>query len=204
VGRVPRLYGLSRLRALEPQRPPRRYQWARPGDTLHLDVKKLGRVKGLGHRVTCDRSNGLRNRGIGREYVHVCVDDASRVAYVEVLDDQLRVTTAGFLERAVAYYRLLTENGSAYRSRAIVHACARARLRHRRTPPAPTARPSASSSRCCVSAPTSGRTTRLESGAGTRRLAPVLQRAPNPHRAGHGAARPASLPGEYNAMTLHT
>jgi len=62
-------------------------------------------------------------------------------------------------------------------------------------PPAPTARPSASSSRCCVSAPASGRTTRLESGAGTRRLAPVLQRAPNPHRAGHGAARPASFPG---------
>jgi hypothetical protein len=70
--------------------------------------------------------------------------------------------------------------------------------------PAPTARPSASSSRCCVSAPTSSRTTRLESGSGTRRLAPILQRAPNPPRAAHGAARPASLPGAYNAMTLHT
>jgi transposase InsO family protein len=110
---------------------------------LHLDVKKLGRVKGLGHRITGDRSSSLRNPGIGWEYVHVCVDDASRVAYVEVLDDELGTTTAAFLERAVAHYgelgirtrRVLTDNGSPYRSRAFARTCAQTRVRHRRTKP---------------------------------------------------------------------
>ncbi len=110
---------------------------------LHLDVKKLGRVKGLGHRITGDRSNRLRNRGIGWEYVHVCVDDASRVAYVEVLENELGTTTAAFLERAIVHYRelgirtrrVLTDNGSPYLSRAFAQTCARGRVRHRRTKP---------------------------------------------------------------------
>jgi transposase InsO family protein len=143
VARVLRRHGLSRLRSLEPPIPVRRYEWARPGDMLHLDVKKLGKVKGLGHRVTGDRSNRLRNRGIGWDFVHVCVDDASRVAYVEVLADELGQTTAGFLERAIAHYRelgvrtrrVLTDNGSPYLSRAFAQACARGRVRHRRTKP---------------------------------------------------------------------
>lgn len=143
VARVLRRHGLSRLRSLEPPIPVKRYEWAKPGDMLHLDVKKLGRVKGLGHRITGDRSSSLRNPGIGWEYVHVCVDDASRVAYVEVLDDELGTTTSAFLERALTHYRelgirtrrVLTDNGSPYRSRAFAQACARGRLRHRRTKP---------------------------------------------------------------------
>ena len=143
VARVLRRHGLSRLRSLEPPIPVKRYEWARPGDMLHLDVKKLGRVKGLGHRITGDRSSSLRNPGIGWEYVHVCVDDASRVAYVEVLDDELGTTTSAFLERALTHYRelgirtrrVLTDNGSPYRSRAFAQACARGRVRHRRTKP---------------------------------------------------------------------
>ena len=74
---------------------------------LHLDVKKLGKVKGLGHRITGHQSRLLRNRGIGWDFVHVCVDDATRVAYVEVLADELGTTTAGFLQRALGYYREL-------------------------------------------------------------------------------------------------
>jgi len=141
VARVLRRHGLSRLRALEPVQPVRRYEWARPGDMLHLDVKKLGRIQGLGHRVTGDRQYARRN--VGWEYVHVCIDDATRVAYVEVLEDELGGTTAGFFERAVAHFRqlgirtrrVLTDNGGSYRSFAFAHACARARVKHRRTRP---------------------------------------------------------------------
>jgi transposase InsO family protein len=144
VARVLRRHGLSRLGALEPPVPVRRYEWARPGDMLHLDVKKLGRIEGgPGHRVTGDRREQERSRGAGWEYVHVCVDDASRVAYVEVLEDELGITTAGFLRRAVAYYqalgirvrRVLTDNGSPYMSKAFAHACVTARTKHRRTRP---------------------------------------------------------------------
>ena len=141
VARVLRRHGLSRLRSLEPPVPIRRYEWARPGDMLHLDVKKLGRVNGVGHRITGDYTR--RSRGIGWEYVHVCVDDATRVAYVEVLADELGTTTSGFLQRAIAHYRelgirarrVLTDNGSPYLSRAFAQACARTRIRHRRTKP---------------------------------------------------------------------
>jgi transposase InsO family protein len=141
VARVLRKHGLSRLRSLEPPIPVKRYEWARPGDMLDLDVKKLGKVNGLGHRMTGIRTH--QNRGIGWDFVHVCVDDASRVAYVEVLADELGQTTAGFLERALAHYRelgirtsrVLTDNGSPYLSRAFAHACARGRVRHRRTKP---------------------------------------------------------------------
>jgi transposase InsO family protein len=141
VGRVLRGHGLSRLSALEPKPVVRRYEWARPGDMLHLDVKKLAKIDGLGHRVTGDRTT--RKRGIGADFVHVCVDDASRVAYVEVLEDELGTTTAGFLERAVGYYsdlgirvrRILTDNGPNYKSHVFALACARLRARHKRTRP---------------------------------------------------------------------
>lgn len=141
VARVLKRHGLSRLRALEPAEPVKRYEWDRAGDMLHLDVKKLGRIKGVGHRITGDRTG--RNRGIGWEYVHVCVDDATRVAYVEVLPDETGATTVGFLKRAVAWYRsmgikvrrVLTDNGTNYRSRRFANACVWLRLRHRRTKP---------------------------------------------------------------------
>jgi transposase len=86
--------GLGRLSRLEPVEPPNRYERKRPGELLHIDVKKLGRISGgAGHRITGDRRH--QSRGIGWEYVHVCVDDATRLAYVEVLDDEKAVTAAG-------------------------------------------------------------------------------------------------------------
>jgi transposase InsO family protein len=143
VARVLVRHGLSRLRALEPVQPVQRYEWDKPGDMLHLDVKKLGRIKGLGHRITGDHSKPNRNAGIGWDFVHVCIDDSSRVAYVEVLPDEKATTTVGFLKRAVAWYRsmgvrvhrILTDNGSNYISKAFANACVWLHLRHRRTRP---------------------------------------------------------------------
>jgi len=133
--------GLGRLSRLEPPEPPNRYQRERPGELLHIDVKKLGRIGRPGHRVHGDRRR--RSRGIGWEYVHVAVDDATRLAYVEVLEDEKAVTAVAFLRRAVAHFgdygirveRVMTDNGSAYVS--IVHslACKALRIRHLRTRP---------------------------------------------------------------------
>lgn len=141
VSRVLKRNGMSRLRALEPVTPVKRYEWDEPGDMLHLDVKKLGRIKGIGHRITGSRN--ARNRGIGWDYVHVCVDDASRVAYVEVLADEGGESSAAFLKRAVAWYRsmgirverVLTDNGSGYISKVFQNQCVWLRVRHRRTRP---------------------------------------------------------------------
>ncbi|WP_157962031.1 helix-turn-helix domain-containing protein, partial [Acuticoccus kandeliae] len=91
--------GLGRLKALEPKEPPRRYQRERPGEFIHLDIKKLGRFERAGHRVTGSRL-GHRNRGAGWDFVHVAIDDATRLAYVEILADEKRGTTTGFLVRA--------------------------------------------------------------------------------------------------------
>jgi len=133
--------GLGKLSRLEPAEPANRYERKRPGELLHIDVKKLGRIAGAGHRVTGDRRR--QAKGIGWEYVHVCVDDATRIAYVEVLEDEKATTAAGFLRRAVAHYRahgirvdrVMTDNGSCYRG--IVHAlaCKTLGLRHLRTRP---------------------------------------------------------------------
>jgi transposase InsO family protein len=141
--------GLGKRSRLEPAEPPNRYERKRPGELLHIDVKKLGRIDKIGHRFTPQHtSRDARNRWatrrtIGWEYAHVCVDDATRLAYVEVLDDERGATAAGFLRRAVAFYasygitveRVMTDNGSAYRS--IVHAlaCRALGLRHLRTRP---------------------------------------------------------------------
>ena len=116
--------GLSRLRLLEPKEPVRRYERPAPGELIHLDIKKLGRIRGVGHRIHGNRT--IRQRGIGWEYVHVCIDDHSRVAYVEVLEDERGETAAGFLERAIRHFaelgvqvlRALTDNGSCYCSEA--------------------------------------------------------------------------------------
>jgi transposase len=103
--------GLGKRSRLEPPEPPNRYERKRPGELLHIDVKKLGRIDKIGHRISGSRaSSHLRHnwrgnrRVIGWEYVHVCVDDATRLAYVEVLDDEKGITAAGFLRRAVAFY----------------------------------------------------------------------------------------------------
>ena len=117
-----RRLGLNRLSHLEPPRPVVRYERERPGELVHLDIKKLGRIGRVGHRIHGNRRT--RVTGIGWEYTHVAIDDHSRLAYSEVLDDETAETTAGFLRRAVAWYatqgivveRLLTDNGGAYRS----------------------------------------------------------------------------------------
>jgi transposase InsO family protein len=141
VGRILRRHRLSRWRDLEPRPPARRYEYERPGGLLHLDIKKLGRIDGVGHRIHGDRRT--RARGVGWEFAHVAVDDCSRLAYVEVLSDERAITTAGFLERALAWLgergitvrRVLTDNGSAYVSALFADLCRRRDLRHRRTRP---------------------------------------------------------------------
>jgi transposase-like protein len=142
VARVLQRAGLHRLKYLQPPEPPRRYERRRPGDLLHIDVKKLGRIAGrVGHRIHGDRSQ--RVEGAGWEYVHVCIDDRSRLAYVEVLLNEQRFTTIGYVERTVAFYRrfdirvraVMTDNGSARVSRVFRAACQTLSLRHLRTRP---------------------------------------------------------------------
>ncbi len=136
--------GLGKLSRLEPPEPPNRYERRTPGELIHIDVKKLGRiVSGAGHRVTGNRGPGQRARGAGWEYCHVCVDDATRLAYVEVLKDEKATTAIGFLRRAVAFYarhgvnvqRVMTDNGPAYVSLAHRLACTALGLKHLRTRP---------------------------------------------------------------------
>ncbi len=137
--------GLGKLSRLEPPEPPNRYERRHAGELIHIDVKKLGRIhRGAGHRML-GRGPG-RHGGKGRagwEYVHVCVDDATRLAYVEVLADEKATTAVAFLRRAVAFYarhgisvqRVMTDNGSAYRSALHAVACRALGLKHLRTRP---------------------------------------------------------------------
>ena len=134
--------GLGRLAALEPKPPVIRYQRERPGELLHLDIKSLGRFDKPGHRVTKQRK-GNRNKGAGWDCVHVAIDDATRLAYVEVLSDQTRGTTTGFLVRALRWFkargilveRVMTDNGSPYVSRLFAKALRWLNIRHIRTRP---------------------------------------------------------------------
>jgi transposase len=138
VCRVLKRRGLNKLSALEPAEPIRRYERENPGELIHLDIKKLGRIGSVGHRIA-GRRTGVVNRhiGIGWEFVHVCIDDASRVAFVQVMADQRKESAVAFLEAAVAYYaklgvrieRVMTDNGSCYRSKTFRAACARLGLR---------------------------------------------------------------------------
>ena len=132
--------GLGRLAALDPKPEIVRYQRDQPGELIHLDIKKLGRIDGIGHRITGDRRG--RKRGIGWDFLHVCVDDASRLAYTEILPDERKESAVAFLERAFAWFatlgvtveRVMTDNGSAYRSHRFRQALA-AGLKHKRTRP---------------------------------------------------------------------
>ena len=146
VSAILKRVGLGRLSRLAPLEPPNRYERRRAGELLHVDVKKLGRIARPGHRVFGKSSQtGWQRRAFHRgwEYVHVCVDDATRLAYVEVLADERGETAAAFLERANAWYRsqgvqverVMTDNGAAYRSRVHAEACRRLRLRHLTTRP---------------------------------------------------------------------
>jgi transposase InsO family protein len=133
--------GLGKLWRLEPLEPPNRYEKQRPGELVHVDVKKLGRIGRPGHRVNGDRRS--RSRGIGWEYVHVAIDDATRLVYVEVLEDEKAATAVGFLRRAIAHFaafgirveRLMTDNGNAYRSAIHALACKTLGIKHLRTRP---------------------------------------------------------------------
>jgi transposase InsO family protein len=137
VARWLRRAGLGRLAHLDTPAPVRRHQRARPGELIHLDIKKLGRFDRPGHRVTGTRA-GCRNRGVGWDFVHVAVDDATRLAYAEVLADERKATTTGFLLRALRWFRargirarrVMTDNGSAYRSRRFAKALRLLVLRH--------------------------------------------------------------------------
>jgi transposase InsO family protein len=141
VAAVLKRAGLSRLRYLDPPQAVRRYEHTAPGDLIHLDIKKLGRIRGIGHRITGDRRD--RFRGAGWEYVHVAIDDFSRFAYVEVLANEQGDTTAGFFRRALIFFRrhriqvkrVLTDNGSAYRSHVFVELCQARSVTPKRTRP---------------------------------------------------------------------
>jgi transposase InsO family protein len=144
--------GLGKLSRLEPPEPPNRYERKRAGELVHVDVKKLGRIskRGAGHRALgfgrrqSQFKEGPRRRGAtGWEFVHVCVDDATRLAYVEVLGDERGPTAAGFLRRAVAWFadhgirveRVMSDNGSCYRSTVHAAICRELGLRHLFTQP---------------------------------------------------------------------
>jgi transposase InsO family protein len=137
---VLRRLGISHLRRLEPPRRVIRYEWPAPGDLVHLDTKKLGRIDGVGKRFG---SPVRRSRGIGWDHVHVAVDDHSRLAYVQELPDTHPATTVAFLERALAFYRshgievrrVLTDNGGCYRSRLFVEALSSHAIAERKTRP---------------------------------------------------------------------
>lgn len=141
VGNVLRRHGIGQLPPLQPKPPVHRYERARPGELVHIDTKALGRIAGVGHRIHGDRTT--RVRGIGWEHVHVCVDDASRLAYVEARATNQQHDAIGFLERALAWFAahgvriegVMTDNGPAYQARAFAAVCTRLGLRHLRTRP---------------------------------------------------------------------
>ena len=134
--------GLGRLTSETETEPARRYQRERPGELLHLDTKKLARFWRVGHRVTGDPRDHL-NRGAGWEVLHVAIDDATRLAYVEVLPDEKRTTTAGFLVRALRWFkqlgiaveRVMTDNGSGYVAKSFRRLLMRLGIKHLRTRP---------------------------------------------------------------------
>lgn len=143
VSRILKRLGLNKLSALAPAEPVRRYEREHPGELIHIDIKKLGKFNRIGHRITGDRIGQSKTRGIGWEFVHVCIDDASRLAFSQVKKDERKTSATAFLKAAVAYYqglgvqvqRVMTDNGSCYRSRAFARTCKRLGLKHIRTRP---------------------------------------------------------------------
>ena len=145
--RILKRLGLNRLSALEPAEPVRRYEREHPGDLIHIDIKKLGKIDGIGHRITGDRTGQSNRRsrgeGLGWEFVHVCIDDNSRIAFSKVMPDEKKKSAIAFLKAALAYYaslgvkvqRVMTDNGSCYKSFAFARACKRRGLKHIRTKP---------------------------------------------------------------------
>jgi transposase InsO family protein len=166
--------GLGRLAALEPKQPPRRYQRQHPGELIHLDIKKLARFERVGHRITGDRRHA--SIGAGYDCFHVANDDATRLAYVEVLPDETRRSTTAFLVRALRWFRargirverVMTDNGSGYVARLFRKALRMLGIRHSAQGPIrprPMARPSASSGRFCGNGPMRSRSARRMPGS---------------------------------------
>jgi transposase InsO family protein len=143
VSRILKRLGLNRIDALEPAIPVQRYEHERPGEMIHIDIKKLGRFNRIGHRITGDRGGQSNSRGVGGEFVHVAIDDHSRVAFAKIMASEKKRCATSFLRAAVAYYaslgikveRVMTDNGSCYKSFAFRKACKQLGLRHIRTKP---------------------------------------------------------------------
>jgi transposase InsO family protein len=141
VALVLRRAGLNRVSRLEPPPVIQRYQWPHAGDLLHLDIKPLSRIRGVGHRIHGNRA--INHRGAGYEYAHVAIDDATRLSYVEVRRSQRRRACAAFLRNALVWFRrrgitvrrVLTDNGPGYKSRRFAGVCRTWQLRHRFTRP---------------------------------------------------------------------
>ena len=142
-----RRLGLNRLSALDAKPVIIRYERDHPGELIHIDIKKLGRIDGIGHRITGDRhgqSNKRGNkRGTGWEYLHVAIDDASRLAFTAMMPDERKESAVAFLDAAIAWFkahgvtvqRVMTDNGPAYKSHAFAKAIAAHGLKHKRTRP---------------------------------------------------------------------
>ena len=143
VSRVLRRLKLSRMRDLDPPDPVRRYERRRPGELIHLDIKKLGRFEKVGHRITGDRTGQSNSRGVGWEFVHVAIDDHSRIATSEIFPDEKASSAVAALKAAVRFYkrlgitveRVMTDNGSCYKANAFRKACQDLGIRHIRTKP---------------------------------------------------------------------
>ena len=143
VSRILKRLGLNRLSALEPAEPIRRYERAAPGEIIHIDIKKLGKFNRIGHRITGDRTGQSKTRGVGWEYVHLAIDDHSRLAYSEILPDEKRGSCLRFLFNALRFFRslgvkverVMTDNGSGFRSRRYAKALRRLKIKHLRTKP---------------------------------------------------------------------
>lgn len=148
VSRALKRAGLSRLKDLDPAEPVRRYERSAPGEMIHLDIKKLGRFEQPGHRITGDRTRqsnprGRKKGGYGWEYVHVAIDDHSRLSFCEIHPNEKAVSAVAHLKAACRWYerlgvkvqRVMTDNGSCYKSRAFAKACKKLKLKHVRTKP---------------------------------------------------------------------
>ncbi|UED31225.1 IS481 family transposase [Rhizobium ruizarguesonis] len=143
VSRVLRRAGLSRMKDVDPAEPIVRYEYAEPGGLIHLDIKRLGRFHRVGHRITGDRTGQSNSRGVGWEYVHICIDDASRIAFTDIFPDETAVSAIAFLKAAVIYYqslgitvtRVMTDNGACYKAKDFATTCKALGLKHIRTKP---------------------------------------------------------------------
>jgi transposase InsO family protein len=147
IGVALRRRGLGRLAALDPKPPIIRYEREKPGEMIHIDIKKLGRIDGIGHRITGDRTGQSNRRAVGRglgwEFLHVAIDDASRLAYTELLPDERSHSAVAFTARAIDWFakhgvtveRIMSDNGSAYKSFAFRDLLAERSIKHKRTRP---------------------------------------------------------------------